>query len=168
MIVSAFFEGDADLEIAKGQHDVYDEALGIIISTTNHFARIAIALLDDRGHQGWGQITRCDDRSLQAAHDLLAAVWRFKNAPRQSNLSLNNIEDGATPEKVWLNWLRYELSSWIDHPSLVRFVQLILANQNQPLGYEAESRLCIAIMDKFSSIPWRRSLRAAHEQDLLR
>ena len=156
------------MEIAKKQHDVYGEALEVMISTTNHFARVAIALLDDRSHPGWGQFTRCDHRTLQDAHDLLAAVWRFRNDFRQTNLSFDKSENDSTPERLWLAWLKKEISSWIEHPELVRFVQLILANQNQPLGYEAESRLCIAIMDKFGEVPWKASLRAAYEEDLNR
>ena len=60
---------------------------------------------------------------------------------------------------LWLNWLRNELSGWIDYPYLVRSVQVILTNQNNPIGYAAESRLCLDIMDRFPSVPWRSDMR---------
>ena len=141
MIIGSYFEGDENTELASKQHDVYDNTIGIITSTCNRFARFSIAVLNDTGHRNWGQVETFDHRTLQGAHDLLAAAWRFVNDSRQESL--------AFPEALWLEWLRAETSAWIDHLQLVHSVQLILANQNKPAGYLAESHLALGIMDRF-------------------
>ncbi|MEQ8652020.1 MAG: hypothetical protein RIC87_06110 [Kiloniellales bacterium] len=163
MIVGTYFDGDDDMELAWKQHDVYGQALGIVVGTCNRFALFAVALLGDSGHKEWGRIEGCDHRTLQGAHDLLAAAWRFREGSRQGELPL--VEDAFLDEARWLDWLRTELSTWIDEPRMVRSVQLILSNQNEPAGYEAETSLCLALLDRFSDVPWKQSLREAHEAD---
>lgn len=49
---------------------------------------------------------------------------------------------------------------------MVRLVQLILANQNNPTGYASEASLALLIMDRFDSIPWETKWREAHESSL--
>lgn len=169
MIVGKFFEGDDDSEIAWKQHDIYDQALGTIIQTCNHLTRFARSLLDEKEHAAWGSIEDCDHRTLQGAHDLLAAVWRFRHDVRQAELLLERRPEPLvphTPENLWLWWLRGEIQSWVWHPDLVRDVQLILANQNLPVGYAAESRLCLALLDRFSDVPWTPNWRDACEEDI--
>ena len=56
----------------------------------------------------------------------------------------------------------------MDVPQLVRSVQIILANQNKPIGYLAESRLCLGILDRFNSIPWDKSKWEAYESDAIK
>jgi hypothetical protein len=82
------FDGDDDTEVAWKQHDVYHQALGIIIESCNRLTRFAKALMDDKGHKHWGNAESCDHRTLQEAHDLLAAAWRFRQSLRQGELQL--------------------------------------------------------------------------------
>lgn len=169
MIVGTFFDGDDDTKIAWKQHDVYGEALGAIIGTSNRLALFAKSLLDDKSHANWGTIETCDHRTLQGAHDLLAAAWRFRHDFRQSELPLERQPEPLvphTPENLWLWWLRDEIEEWVWQPELVQRVQLILANQNKPVGYAAESRLCLALLDRFQDVPWDPKWRAAYESDL--
>jgi hypothetical protein len=171
MIVGTFFAGDDDTEIAWKQHDAYGEALGAIIQVSNRLTLFARSLLDDEAHARWGTIDTCDHRTLQGAHDLLAATWRFKNDFRQSDLPLERRAESLVPHKpenLWLWWLRDELEKWVWQPALVRDVQLILSNQNQPIGYAAESRLGLALIDRFHTVPWLPKLRDAYENDLAR
>ena len=154
MIVGSFFHGDDDKVLARTQHDIYGDACGILISSCNRFTRFSKAVLNDTGHVDWGQIESFDHRTLQHAHDLLAAVWRCENPSQQQKLRLLNTHKESSPKLLWIDWLRKELSAWIDHPHLVRSVQLILANQNKPIGYAAEFRLCTDIVDRFHSVPW--------------
>nr|WP_294504256.1 hypothetical protein [uncultured Rhodopila sp.] len=169
MIVGTFFKCDDDAETAWKQHDVYGEALGAIIRTSNRLALFAKSLLDDKSHPNWGTIETCDHRTLQGAHDLLAAAWRFRHNFRQSELPLERSPEllvPHTPENLWLWWLRDEIEKWVWRPELVRDVQLILANQNQPVGYAAESRLCLALLDRFHDVPWNPEWRDTYESDL--
>jgi hypothetical protein len=169
VIVGTFFKCDDDTEAAWKQHDVYGEALGAIIRTSNRLALFAKSLLDDKSHPNWGTIETCDHRTLQGAHDLLAAAWRFRHNFRQSELPLERSPEllvPHTPENLWLWWLRDEIEKWVWQPELVRDVQQILANQNQPAGYAAESRLCLALLDRFHDVPWNSRWRDAYESDL--
>lgn len=171
MIVASMFEGDADMAVAGKQHDVYRDALGLMIDTANRITRCAKYLLSDTQHETWGEITAVDHRALQEAHDLLAAAWRFRHHTKQLEmpLDLDSQWRATTPlEHQWLSWLRRELETWVWSPDLVRHVQIILAHTNQAIGYVSESELCLALMDRFGDVPWQRSLRAAYEADLAR
>ena len=80
MIVrSGYFADDEDIEAQWEQHDVYDEALSIIVSACNRHTNFARSLLEDSYHPTWGTIDHYDHRTLQNAHDLLAAAWRFQD-----------------------------------------------------------------------------------------
>lgn len=57
----------------------------------------------------------------------------------------------------WLRWLEAEMQSWIEAPHLVRMVQIILANQNEEKGYEAENALCRELISRFLTVPWRKN-----------
>ncbi len=169
MIVGTFFDGDDDAEIAWKQHDVYGQALGAIIQVCYRLTLFAKSLLDDKDHASWGTIETYDHRTLQSAHDILAAAWRFQNDFRQSVLPLERRPEPLaphTPENLWLWWLRDEIEKWVWQPTLVRDVLLILGNQNQPIGYAAESRLCLALLDRFRAVPWVPKWRDAYEKDL--
>ena len=98
MIVGTFFAGDEDTDLMRKQHDVYGDVLNILITTCNRLARFAIVLLNDNEHDNWGQIGNCDHRTLQGAHDLLAAAWRFNNYSRQGMLSFSRTANTAPVE----------------------------------------------------------------------
>ena len=184
MLVFPWFDGDDDDEVAWKQHDVYRDALGIIVRKCNLFALRARALLDDTAHPDWGTVERFDHRTLQAAHDVLAAVWRFRHDARQFELSgdvlhprrdrpLVDLEPSVEPQDPlvevpgrWLDWLRGEVDGWLHSPHLVRSVQLVLANQNEPAGYVAESQLTLDLLDRFEDVPWKPELCAVAEADL--
>ena len=167
MIVGLYFEGD-DAEVAWKQHDVYDAALAIIVSTCNLHTNRARSLLNSSDHPEWGKIDRYDHRTLQLAHDLLAAVWRSRNSFRQTSLLAGDNRTLDEVKLLWLDWLRNEIAGWSTLPHLVRSVQLTLTNQNEQPGFEAETQLCIDIFDRFPDVPWERSLRDALEADLSR
>ena len=184
MLLGAYFDGDDDAEVALKQHDVYGVALGIIVRTCNLFALRARALLADTDHPDWGTVDEFDHRTLQGAHDLLAAVWRFRHDARQFELFVEDrhrglscpLMDSGTPCELhdplaevprrWLDWLRDEVEGWLDLPHIVRSVQLVLAHQNEPAGYVAESQLSMDLLARFEDVPWRPEFRAAIVADL--
>jgi hypothetical protein len=169
MIVVRPFLGDDDTAIARRQHDVYWDALRVIVSGCNELTRFARTLLDDTSHPDWGEVGSYDHRTLQGAHDFLAAAWRFRIEMRQPELRLEGAREplaNQTPEEVWLEWLQREVQTWVEAPELVRYVQLILANQNEPKGYVAEDRLGLALLDRFSDVPWRSTFRVAYQAAL--
>ena len=155
MLVYRRFDGD-DVDLAWNQHAVYWEALGIIVGRCNALTRFAIRLLEDTAHSEWGTASSSDHRCLQGAHDILAAAWRYEVLPPlQRRLPLTpDMAEEPTAER-WLEWLAAETNRWDGEPALVRCVQVILANENEPLGYEAESRLEGLLTEWFCHIPWR-------------
>lgn len=169
MIEAALFRGDNDQKTMLKQYDSYSDALGIIVQSCNRIAVNAKLLLSSNDCKNWGTIWRFDHRTLQSAHDCLAAAFRFKNDGRQLKLRLEpNLYPSnlKTSKDFWFYWLSNEVENWVWEPSLVRCVQIILANQNQPVGYEAESRLTLEILDRFPEVPWDENLREAAEQNL--
>ena len=98
------------------QHNVYDQALGIIANTCQEYIRLAHSLIGDSSN-GWGSINRFDHRILQRSHDILAAVWRFRyeNEVRQMELpGFSACQHYACPwrmkggemdlDKLWGGW----------------------------------------------------------------
>ncbi len=166
MIVCSCFAGDEDMVLAWKQHDVYRQALGIIVSTCNRYASFSKAVLADTCHDEWGETETFDHRVLQGGHDLLAAAWRYGHDSRQGVLPLEGAEHAPSFESLWLEWLRTEVAAWIDEPRLVRSVQLTLTNQNQPIGYLAEAQMGVEIMSRFSKVPWNENLRNAYWKNL--
>lgn len=167
MIVTSLFQNDLDMEVAWMQHDVYSEALAIIVSQCNRYTEFARRVLDDVDLPVWVAVDRFDHRTLQnCAHDFLAAVWRFRNDLRQLELPFVPKDFESEVQGLWLDWLRREVASWIHHPDRVRWVRVILANQNMPLGYMAECRLALSILDGSPDVPWDPQWRKAYEASL--
>ena len=166
MIVAPFFKGDVDMEVASKQHDVYGQALWIIVSKCHQYTEFARSLLNDADHSEWGTVEHFDHRILQRGHDLLAAVWRFRNDFRQSELPFVNKNSLDEVQELWLDWLRNEIASWFDYPERVRLVQLILTNQNELPVYIAEAQLSLDIIGWYTEVPWNQTLREASEASL--
>lgn len=142
---------DDDENIAWRQHDVYKQALEIIVLEANRYARMARQILSDSHYDGWGETRHVDHRTLQAAHDLLAAVWRWYYLNPEFNFTdvpEQNLED------EWLHWLAREVAKWVDAPELVRLIQIILSHQNEDIGYAAEAKLSLEVLERFQHLPW--------------
>jgi hypothetical protein len=163
MIISIEFEGDSK-QVVYAQHDVYYDALNVIVKNCNRLTLFAKLLLQVEKLDDWGLINQYDHRTLQFQHDLLAIAWRFRSNAAQKVLDLNGNESSISQE--WLVWLTNEVQSWIDRPQFVRLVQVILSNQNNALGYEAETRLNLEIMDYFYDVPWKDTLKNALRDEL--
>ena len=163
MIIGRMIKDD-DLEVAELQHDVYAEALGIIVFGCNAHANHARVLLDDSDHPEWGTIERCDHRTIQYDHDMLAGAWRFQHDFRQAMFGFYRKRSLKDAPIIWLNWLREEVDAWHAEPQLVRSVQLILTNQNKPRGYRAESSFCFGLLTRHWNVAWASSVRKAVEE----
>jgi len=165
MILSNQFEGDSK-QVADAQHDVYYQALDIIVKNCNRLVLFAKQVLQSEKFEDWGLINQYDHRTLQFQHDLLAAAWRYRSNAAQKTIDLTENELNISQE--WLEWLANEVQSWINRPEFVRYVQVILSNQNSALGYEAETRLNLEIMDYFYDVPWDNKLRAAFKNEIIK
>ena len=146
MIVGSCFEGDPT-ELARAQHDVYHEALRVIVSSVYTHARRAAEILDLPADHEPAEAR--DHRTMQVAHDILAAEWRF-----QTELS---DMFGAKPRQSmyeWLEWLRFECDSWHQTPEIVRLFLMVFENQNNEAGYDAEDALSRQLLRRFHAVPW--------------
>jgi hypothetical protein len=96
-----------------------------------------------------------DHRTIQAAHDVLAAVWRYRTNSVQPGLPLGRTErDAPMGTQGWLPWLRAEVDGWRNQPRLIALVLTILANQNNPPGYKAEEQLERLLRERHADVPW--------------
>ena len=162
MIVSYEFPGGSR-EVARAQHDVYFEALQIIVKGCNRYARFAKLVLKTNEFENWGNVWEFDHRVLQFHHDLIATAWRYKSNAAQRILEFSEFSPGL--KSRWLNWLREEVDRWIDHPEFVRLVMTILDNQNSPIGNAAEADLITELVYYFEDVPWRAQIKKINEKN---
>ena len=163
MIISYEFPGDSR-EVARAQHDVYYEALQIIVKCCNRYARFSKLVLITNEFSNWGNVCEFDHRVLQFHHDLIATAWRYQT--QASQLRVDYEEDKRSIQLRWLDWLAAEVQSWIERPEWVRLVQIILENQNTPIGQKTETMLSLEIMNYFAEVPWKLELKQAFISEL--
>lgn len=197
MRVNSHFPGDGEIDmyIHWLQHNVYGEALRIIAKGCYRHTERASAIL---GYGDWERVStdEIDHRTLQYAHNILAAIWRFRYSfklrqfdfPVEQTNSIDPnymnrwwkwsdwwkwrraweqervIENEITEH--WLKWLRDEIESWRDYPTLVRLVMKIIANQNRPVGYQAEAELAWELLISYDDVPWHKERLDAVEEGL--
>ncbi|MGB3408800.1 MAG: hypothetical protein WBA67_15050 [Jannaschia sp.] len=161
----AFDDDDAD-DLRTVQEDVYGTALRVIVTLCNSASGRFRPDPEETRPTDWGKVERFDHRTLQNAHDLLAAAWRYRRkitlAPDRS------FWPSQPPSSNWLSWLQAEIGAWQEQPHLVRGVLRILSHQNVKKGYAAEARLALDIMARFDRVPWHDRKRDAHERSLAR
>ena len=166
MMLGRRFQGDVDKSLISAQHDVYWDSLRIIVRKCGQLTKFARNLLEDEAHARWGEHDRFDHRTLQMAHSLIAATWRYRFAPidRTFPFADQNPEYSADVSRMrgWLKWLEAEIGQWIEAPHLVRSVEIILTHQNQDEGYAAEEVLYRDLINHFHDVPWEDPIRAAY------
>ena len=144
MLVYEYFPGD-DVPFAWHQHDRYGQALLIIEEQSKGHVRHACAILDlapvDFTFSG-----ERDHRTLQVAHDLLAAAWRFLFRHAQRDLFKPLLPD----DDDWLEWLRQE----VREPVLAGTLRRMLQFQNSAKRYAAEDQPRRSLLDRFADVPW--------------
>ncbi len=154
MIVGTYFDGDNDDVLKWQQHDRYKESLAIFAyGCIRHYKNAAVMRGEDNSdvaanfdklNQGF------DHRTLQAAHDYLAAWWRWKKGRHDPYL------EGMEPVTVenWLDWLRQEVETWpTNAPIIVHNVMRVLLNQNTEAGYEAEDQIQVELKNYYRGMP---------------
>lgn len=157
MNVGCSFRDDVDDRTKWAQHDVYSPSLAIIVQGCIRHAQAAAALLEAEWPPAWPSDPTYDYRTLQDAHDILAAAWRFIADTAQPPLPAPvGGQARARPlMEQWNEWLRAEIAAWPTRPHLVQLVMTILAHQNIPRGNDAEDALAQALRERFNSVPWQ-------------
>ena len=80
MIVTKYFVGDSKGQAQQLQASVYPDALRIIVRDCAGQEKLAHMGLNDNWGETLNPSDGFDHRTLQAAHDILAATWRFRHA----------------------------------------------------------------------------------------
>jgi hypothetical protein len=139
--------------LAWKQHDIYKHALSIILQECRvHFVKAYQIAGGLDSFKLWSPDQSTDHRTLQNSHDILAAVWRFQNSPPQPSLFKENFSIPSMDK--WIEWLHAEVHSWLSDPDIVRLIALIIKNQNNEKGYEAEDQLDSILRRKFHEVNW--------------
>ena len=91
MIVGTYFTDDANYDLKIKQHDAYYRAIGLMITSCNNIAECTPVPDYLAPCENWGKINKCDHRTIQFAHDLLAAVYRYKVLVSSQDLASNMV-----------------------------------------------------------------------------
>ena len=151
MIVGASFADDSTA-IGWILHDVYGDALMVIRQECREITLIAAAVLGVTPPQGAKTIKPIDHRTLQVAHDIIAAAWRYRANAAQVSLAFDGQKADIATD--WLNWLRSEVRSWQTNPELIRLILGVVENQNNTRGYAAEDALTVMLFRRYADVPW--------------
>ena len=177
MIVTKYFVGDSDGQTQRSQASVYPDALRIIVRDCAGQENLARMGLNDDWSETLNPSNGFDHQTLQAAHDILAATWRFRHASsfrqrwHQSadippDLPIWDMIEPGRPAD-WLRDLEAETKSWRQggfglevsvsyqrNPRLADLVVRILENQKTPVGYRAQMQLAWELVNRFKDVPW--------------
>lgn len=176
MIPEIYFVGDSEGRTQQLQSSVCPDALGIIVRDCVGQEKFAhMSLSDD-----WSETLNPSDgfdHPLQAAHDILAATWRFRHASWYwerwhppgvpLDFPLWDMIPRRRPADEWLGDLENETKSWRHggvgfsfppsyewNPHLADLVVRILENQNTPVGDRAKKQLAWELVNRFKDVPW--------------
>jgi hypothetical protein len=155
MWVTDYFHGDNDpsAKVSWIQHDAYHSSLRLIVSTCLNHMKSAFMLVGQDYPKKWDGVFQFDHRTLQLAHDLVAAAWRFECLQTEMPLFFQTDRE-VVIERKWRAWLKNELGLWRDQAAIVRNVTIVLDNQNVENGYRAEDLLTQALVRRFSAVDW--------------
>ena len=156
MIIAELFDGDS-IAIAREQHNCYNKALIIIRGECRRMAILSCEILEISVPKSIQYTGPIDHRSLQWAHDLLAAAWRYRSNAMQLTLAYS---EANSIETEWLTWLENEIRSWQNWPHLISYTNKIIAYQNTDEGYRFENKLFLELFYRFHDVPWHESMQS--------
>lgn len=168
MWVADYFDGDNDpsAKVSWIQHDAYREALRLIACACVEHMKSAFMLAFEDYPKKWDRSFKYDHRTLQLAHDVIAAAWRFECIKTELPLFFQTDHEDVIFRK-WFAWLRSEVDLWSNQSAIVRNVIIILGDQNVENGYRAEDLLIQALVRRYLNVPWHdRFLALAYKEVL--
>lgn len=146
MIVGTKFQGDST-RIASIQHEVYGEALRIIIDFATNKHRKAEQVVDIRTELSdlRDGLDSFDHRTLQWLHDSMAAAFRMDYC-LNADLFAHAAQNSHTPAEInnlWFDFLRRELARvFANHLELPRLILTVAAYPNpDQKGSDGEDEL---------------------------
>jgi hypothetical protein len=174
MIISSEFPGDNNDDLKWVQHDEYMKDCGVayLLRCAQERYGDAIRLLGvetdlwqqmrrhDELYYPWSEkvpqqlpIQMFDHRVLQAAHDEVAAVFRFRNPALCTPLfplSEAGLKELTT---LWLQFWTAEVNRLVKNNRVTLAVLQAVAYQNEELGYAAERELLKLLQAEYVDLP---------------
>lgn len=148
MIVASRFPGDDNDVVMNLQHDCYGHSLWLIVNQCKYRYLEAVRLLSLSNDfiKTVRELESFDHRTLQYTHDILAAIFRERNAERLQQSLPGIIYDGSYKDWVlveWGNFLQTEIKCILDNtPEFARWVLTAIIYPNPDLkGKSAEAAL---------------------------
>ena len=160
--MGARFPGDENETLQLIQHRLYWELLFDLYECSRRQLIRAADLLDHETEltSRLREIRRFDHRTLQDAHDMIAAYYRFAYDPRgQIPLFLDGMSYEQYLETEWREWYSSEVVSLSENDDVARSITLAVAYENTEIGYVAEDRLKALLECRYLEL-WN----ASHEQ----
>lgn len=153
MIVGNRFENDNNEVLKNVQVKSYGQSLSLIFDVAKKQYITADSILQ-ANHPNiplLNKINSFDHRVLQAAHDTIAAAFRYKNQSIKQLCLFDRVNDESNEYmKLWEDWLCNELSVLKENANFVRNVIEAVIHSNEEKGYAAEDRLHKFLADYYS------------------
>lgn len=159
MIISSEFENDNNKLLKDIQHDMYGHTLWKIFVACRRAMIKAEAILDVRhvDTDKAREISSFDHRGLQAAHDIIASVYRYKSDDGGQLRLAESIEDQKNRYiRGWANWLDQELDDLTGIPKFAHSVIEVVVHDKTDKGYQAEEVLADILLRYYSAESWMR------------
>lgn len=156
MIVSSMYPGDENYHLKNVQHDLYNRHVVAIFDAARLALCVANNLLGTKLliAEKAGCIEYIDHRSLQAAHDIMAAAYRYRHDDGGQLLLWDDQGQYTRYASAWADWFRRQLDELAKYPDFVRPTVEAVLFKNSPMGYFAEDALSDMLIGHYDMDKW--------------
>lgn len=151
MMAGSVFNGDDNRQLMALQHEMYMDSVAVLFSNAKELYLVAEKLIGVDTELGRlvSPVTGFDHRTLQTAHDIMAAQFRFITPYRPL---LPNEYESKELGKAWRDWLVTEVNSLITDPRFTQAVLVATGCKNTDRGYAAEKELRKLLLARYSEL----------------
>jgi hypothetical protein len=149
MWVGREFDGDDNKTLKDIQFKMYNPVKMARKCRDVYMRSCEILSLTDVLYQKISGLTEIDHRTLQTAHDQIAAFFRFSFRELYMPLIECNSEYRNMLTEKWQTFYENETSEIADVPKINQTVIQILAHQNQEIGTYAETVLSYHLNNRY-------------------
>ena len=152
MIVGPEFHGDNNRTLMNVQHGVYCEMVVRLFTGPRDRYRAAAALLraDSELSERLRSMDGFDHRTLQLAHDRIAAFFRFSDDGGQLRLGESEADYRRRLEEAWREFVQSEVGRLTADDEFTRAICTATAFGNKEPGVAAEHWLDRFLRDRYS------------------
>lgn len=101
------------------------------------------------------KVNSFDHRTLQDAHDILAATFRYLHDDGGQFRILEDVESQQERYlSAWIDWLYKQFEEIVTYRKFAMSIVECVVYANTELGYLAENRSCGILLNRFDAIDW--------------